>query len=191
MQVNDGAQVMFLSPVDGIDHQVPSLGQLVTLFVPELHLVNGQAYEVEAQLCQTLEVVLLNVLATGLTPLFRLRQPMTDVGTALDAEVVYIVCLTLCAAGGKAQHRHGYHSQGNECLFHYCVFLFILFSYFLPQTSYFLPSIIPCRIQGAFTFMLALRSNMPKCSGPLPKVLLSQMKVEMPRFSVSLIRNLQ
>jgi hypothetical protein len=73
---------------------------------------------------------------------------MTDVGTALDAEVVYIVCLTLCAAGGKAQHRHGYHSQGNECLFHYCVFLFILFSNFLPQTSYFLPSIIPCRIQG-------------------------------------------
>ena len=45
---------------------------------------------------------------------------------------------------------------------------------------------IPSSIQGVFTFMLALRSKMPKCSGPLPKLLLSHTKVEMPRFAIHL-----
>ena len=53
------------------------------------------------------------------------------------------------------------------------------------------PSMIPCRIHGAFTLIPPLRSKIPKCSGPLPKLLLSQMKVENPRLRVSLMRNLQ
>ena len=50
---------------------------------------------------------------------------------------------------------------------------------------------IPFNIQSALTFILALRSKMPKCSEPLPKLLLSQIKVEKPRFLASLTRKLQ
>ena len=59
------------------------------------------------------------------------------------------------------------------------------------EANYDAPSIIPCRIQGAFTFMPCLRSNMPYFSSPLPKALLSQTKVEKPRLRASLTRNLQ
>ena len=44
----DGAQMMLLSPLDGIVHQLPSLRQLIACLVPELHLVNRQAHKVEA-----------------------------------------------------------------------------------------------------------------------------------------------
>ena len=69
VQVNDGTQMVLLSHIDGVGHQLPGLRQLVALLIPELHLVNRQTYEVEAQLLQTLEVVLLDMLATGLATL--------------------------------------------------------------------------------------------------------------------------
>ena len=95
MQVDDGTQVMLLSPIDSVYHQLPSLRQLVALFIPELYLVNRQAYEVEAQRVQTCKVVFLDMLATGLATFFRLRQPVAHVSTTLDAEIVHFVCFFL------------------------------------------------------------------------------------------------
>ena len=95
MQVNDGAQIILTAPVEGILQQIPSLRQLVAFLVPELHLVDGDTYKVEAQLLQTCEVVLLNVETAGFTTLFALRQPVAHVSSTLNAEVIHLSCLSL------------------------------------------------------------------------------------------------
>ena len=95
MQIDDGAQVVLTRPVEGIVQQVPCLGSFVSLLVPELYLVDGDAHEVETEFLQTGEVVLLDMQSTGLTTLLRLREPVTDIRTALDAEIVHLSCLIL------------------------------------------------------------------------------------------------
>ena len=69
VQVDDGTQVVLLRPVEGVVQQIPGLGQLVALFIPELHLVDGNTHEVEAQLLQTGEVILLDMQSAGLATL--------------------------------------------------------------------------------------------------------------------------
>ena len=54
--------MMFASQLEGIVQQFPCLGEFITLFIPELFFVDGNAYEVEAQLLKAFEVILLNVL---------------------------------------------------------------------------------------------------------------------------------
>ena len=65
MQIDDGTQVVLATLVECEGQQVPCLGQLVALFIPELYLVDGDAYEVEAQRVQTGKVVLLDVQLAG------------------------------------------------------------------------------------------------------------------------------
>ena len=100
MQVDDGAQMVLVTLVESECQQIPSLGQLVALFIPELNLVDGDTHKVETQRIQTGKVVLLDVQPAGLTAVFIvLRQPMAQVRAALNAEVVHFVRgLTLGAA---------------------------------------------------------------------------------------------
>ena len=187
MQVNDGTQVMLGTLVEGESQQVPCLWQFVAFLIPELHLVNGNTYKVEAQRIQTGKVVLLDMHLTGLASFFTLRQPMAEVRTAMDAEVIhFLVLLTLCRAGSQNQHHQ--HSKTVNNSFHFSLLRFVVVSI----SCYFaFPSMMPFSTQSAFTFILALRSKMPKCSGPLPKLLLSHTKVEKPRFLASLTRKRQ
>ncbi len=97
VEVDDGTQMVLASPVEGVGEQRPSLGQLVTLFVPELYFIDGDAHEVEAQPLEPLEVFFLDVQAAHLATCLRLRQPVAHVGAPLDFEVVD--CSRLCQAG--------------------------------------------------------------------------------------------
>ena len=67
---------MLTAPVEGILQQVPSLGQLVALLIPELYLVDGDAHEVKAQLLQTGEVVLLDMEKASLSKILRMVQDL-------------------------------------------------------------------------------------------------------------------
>ena len=100
VQVDDGTQMVLITLVKCEGQQVPCLGQFVALFIPELHLVNGNAHKVETQRIQTGKVVLLDVQPAGLTAVFVvLRQPVAQVRAALNTEVVHFVRgLTLGAA---------------------------------------------------------------------------------------------
>ena len=100
VQIHDGTQIMLAAPVEGILQQVPGLRQFVSLLIPELHLVDGDTHEVEAQLFKTCEVIFLDMESARLTTLFRLRQPVTDIGATLDTEVIHFSCLC------KARHRN-------------------------------------------------------------------------------------
>ena len=48
VQIHDGAQIVLAAPVEGILQQIPGLRQLVALLIPELYLIDGDTYEVEA-----------------------------------------------------------------------------------------------------------------------------------------------
>ena len=114
MQINDGTEVVLAGPVEGVVQQVPSLGQFVALLIPELHLVDGDTYKVEAQLLQTGKIILLDMQATGLTALFRLREPVADIGAALDAEVIDLSGLILILTLALVLARHCYKQCRND-----------------------------------------------------------------------------
>ena len=88
VQVNNGTQLVFASPLQGIGQQRPGLRQFVSLLVPELHFVNGNTHKVETKVMESLKVLLLNVQTAHLASCLRLRQPVTHIGATLDVEVV-------------------------------------------------------------------------------------------------------
>ena len=115
VEIDDGTQMILGSQMEGIGQQLPCLGELVAFLIPELHLVDGDTHEIEAKLLQALEVILLDVQAALLTPLLRLRQPVAEIGSALDAEIVgSVIVLCLSGAARKGPHCCGYHSQKEE-----------------------------------------------------------------------------
>lgn len=105
MQIHDRPQFVFASPVERLREQFPCLGKPVALLVPELHLVDGNAHEVETQFGQTPEIVLLNVIAAGLAALVVLRQPMAQIRSPFDAEVVGSASLAARKAAYGSQQK--------------------------------------------------------------------------------------
>ena len=104
VKVDNGAKVVLAAPVECVLQQIPSLGQLCAFLVPELLLVDRDTYKVKAQLLQTCKVVLLDVQSSCLTSLLALREPVADVGTTLDAEIVNAVLglfLVLCLVSAR------------------------------------------------------------------------------------------
>ena len=79
--------MVFVAHVECEFEEVPSLWEFVAVLVPELLLVDGDAYEVESELFESFEVVFLNVQPSCLSPFFRLGEPMAQVGSSLDAEI--------------------------------------------------------------------------------------------------------
>ena len=69
MQVDDSTKVVLAGPVEGVVQQIPGLRELLSLLIPELYLVDGDAHEVEAQVLQTLEIVFLDMQPAGLATL--------------------------------------------------------------------------------------------------------------------------
>ena len=86
VEVHNGPDVVLACQVQGIREKVPGLRQFVAIFIPELHLVDGNAHVVEAQLVKPGEVIFLDVLCAGFSAFPALRQPVAEVGAAFDFE---------------------------------------------------------------------------------------------------------
>ena len=99
MEIHNDAKLILACPIKGIIQELPCLRKLIVVLIPELHFVDGETHMVESQLMQALEIVFLDVVLTVIPSHVCLRQPMAEIGTALDAETFFF-------RGASSQKHH-------------------------------------------------------------------------------------